>query len=236
MSEAHVKAVEAALAAIPDGEVRSPDMPIGTFAQQGEVLRVAAERDRADLLQASVDAALIDGLDAQLGAVRTTDAKWQVSRLQGRPQELVIQEQAAFALRDDTLKAASWALREDEDALVKLAKIREGDGVPDMLQDHEALAAFLRTYAPKIKLQGFDPGARATECEEMARVTRAMSAKWKLDESQRNLLQLRDRAFTLCAKTLQTIRGAAEFKFGKDEQRIAPYRDRYTMARTRRSR
>jgi hypothetical protein len=211
--------------------------PVPVFCAQGELMRVAAARDHDRLVAAGVAPTVFDAFGTQLSALATVEAEWQMYRIQGRPQAQVELEDSAFELRNEAIAAVQWGLRDVPDAVARLSHIREGQGLVDTLADLEELAVLLRAYADKVSIPGYDARAEGTRCESKAAEVRTGTAQWKLDQTQAELLDRRNRAFSLATKTAATIRSAAQYAFrDHDERRVAPYRDQYTADKRRRSR
>ena len=237
MSNPDLYAITPLLATLAKEEVSSPTMPVPVFCAQGELLRVAALRDHDRLVAAGVAPTVFDAFGTQLSALATAEAEWQIYRLQGRPQAQLELEDSAFEQRNEAIAAVQWGLREVPDAVARLSHIREGQGLVDTLADLEELAVLLRTHADKVAIPGYDARAEALKCERKAAEVRTGAAQWKLDQTQAELLDRRNRAFTLAAKTAGMIRSGAQYAFrDHDERRVSPYRDEYTAVKRRRSR
>jgi len=237
MSNPDLYAITPLLATLAKEEVSSPTMPVPVFCAQGELMRVAALRDHDRLVAAGVAPTAFADFGTQLGALATAEAEWQIYRLQGRPQAQLELEDSAFEQRNEAIAAVQWGLREVPDAVARLSRIRDGQGLIDTLADLEELAVLLRTHADKVAIPGYDARAEALQCERKAAEVRTGAAQWKLDQTQAELLDRRNRVFTLAAKTAATIRAAAQYAFrDHDERRVSPYRDEYTAEKRRRAR
>jgi hypothetical protein len=237
MSHSDLSSILSQLAAVSSDQVSSPTTPVPVFCSQGELMRVAALRDHDRLVAAGLAPTILDAFGTQLSALATADAEWQIFRLQGRPQAQLELEDSAFELRNEAIAAVQWGLRAVPDAVGRLSHIREGQGLVDTLADLEELAVLLRTYGDRMAIPGFDAAAEAAKCEQKAAEVRTGAAQWKLDQSQAELLDRRNRAFTLAAQTAATIRSAAQYAFrDQDERRTAPYRDLYAADKRRRYR
>jgi hypothetical protein len=237
MSHNDLSSITPTLATLAPDQVANPAMPVPVFCSQGELLRVAALRDRERLVAAGLAPTALDQLGLQLSALATAEAEWQMYRLQGRPQAQIELEDSAFELRNEAIAAVQWGLRGVPDAVACLTHIREGQGLIDTLADLEELAVLLRAHADKVEIPGFNASAEAAKCEQKAAEVRTGAAQWKLDQSQAELLDRRNRVFSLAAQTAATIRSAAQYAFREqDERRTAPYRDQYAADKRRRNR
>jgi hypothetical protein len=238
MSDAELKSVESQLHSILPVDVVTPSIPVSVFCYQGELMLAALENDRAVLEAAGLAPTVIDALPQRLGALATAEASWQVFRLQGRPDAQNALEDSGYKLREETYSVVEWGLRDHPGALAPLPRIREGTGLADLCADLEALATLVRANAATFAIPGFDANAWANLCEAKAGELRKGAAGWKLDRTQAELLDRRNRAFTLAAQTVSRVRAAAQYAFRNeaDGRRLSPYRDQYTIDRQRRSR
>jgi len=238
MSDADLKAVETQMSSIPPFDVVSPSIPVSVFCFQGEVMLAALRNDRAALLAAGLAAEVVDALQQRLGALATAEACWQYFRLQGRPAAQTALEASGYGLRSETYAAVEWGLRDHPEALAALPRIREGSGLADCCADLEALATLVRANASKFAIPGFDARAWANTCEAKAAEIRRGTADWKVDQTQADLLDRRNRAYTLAVETVSQVRAAAQFAFRNEaaDRHLGPYRDQYTIARVRRTR
>ncbi|WP_321290253.1 hypothetical protein [uncultured Sunxiuqinia sp.] len=210
---------------LPESQVKLPKQPVDEFVASSETLAVEAAEDRDALAGAGMDLTIIDDVPPLSGALRHCQALW-MSEYRAR-QEVQKQwnEQSplAYELRDRLLHDFSFAYRNDDDINKKVMRIREGGSHSDMVQDLVELATLGEKYPEQLTAINFNltrlDQAR-TLSETMADLLAA--ANGSNDETNATKLQ-RDKAYTLLANKVSTIREYGRYVFWKDDDKRARY-------------
>jgi hypothetical protein len=229
MSKEQFDLKKAEIEAIPDKEVRYPDMPVDVALQEAEDLLVWCYPDKDLLVKAGLDWELVEDLPARTGSLRYVQSQWQKDF---RSQEDIQKEWAekspvAYDLRDELVHHCYHAFYSAPDLYARTQKIAEGSGHADMIQDLSDLAALGKanpTYltAVGVDLSLFDQSE--TQSVQMA----ALLAKVNGKRMEDNVLRLqRDKAYMHLKEAVDEIRRCGQYVFWRDEQRRKGYVSKY---------
>jgi hypothetical protein len=211
--------------ALPFNEVKLPNKPIDEVTASAETLAIEAPKDKEALVQAGLDATIIDEVPSLSGALRYCQALWmsEFRTRQEAQKEWLEQSPQAYDLRNELLHHFSFAFRNEADVNKKVMRIREDGGHADMIQDLIELAILgEKNPEPLIKIN-FD----VTSLQTVKSTSHSMSELLALsngskDESSPNKL-LRDKAYTLLMERVSSIRECGRYVFWKNDDR----RDKY---------
>lgn len=218
-----------AFMAIPDEEVKAPEIPVESAIQESENLYFWSLDDKAELMAAGLPETTIDTLTVRNGACRTAEALWK--REQHTPQDAQREwnerSPAAYALHDKLLHSFRYAFRNDEHLLSRVSAISEGSGDADLIQDLSNLAALGEKNSRLLAQINFDAAllpAAATEADELA-ILLAQANGEKEINSQVKIT--RDRAYTYMKQAADEIKNCGRYVFWKNEARLKGYRNIY---------
>ncbi len=221
--------VQAALDAIPAGEVKEPSIPVEAFIQEAENLTLWASSDAASLAVAGITNEMIQQLPVRAGALREAQSLWFNDRHTQKQAEKDWQEQspAALDLRDELLHAFSFAFRKDSQLRGRVSAVREGYGNDDLIQDLNDLAVLGRENTALLSLISFDESLlhqAADLADKLAPVLAlANGSRQKGNEAK----ILRDRAYVYLKELVDEIRLAGKYVFRKDPERLVGYVSHY---------
>ena len=218
-----------AFMAIPDEEVKTPDMPVNVAIQENENLYLWSLDDKTELMGAGLPETTIDSLTVRNGACRTAEAMWK--REQHTPQdaqkEWEERSPAAYELHGRLLHTFRYAYRNDQRLLKKVSDIADGSGDADMIQDLSNLAALGEDNPEPLALINFDVTLlqqAATTADELAIVLARANGEKEID-SQVKIT--RDRAYSYMQQAANEIKNCGRYVFWKDEDRLKGYRNIY---------
>ena len=115
----------ATFSAIPEGKIKTSNMPIDEYIREAEKLFQRADTDFDELAKIGLTRQWVDDLSARTGALRKAQSNWLVAFKAKKDAKQRWQEALpkANALRRDLLDACRFALRKDEEALKVVALI-----------------------------------------------------------------------------------------------------------------
>jgi hypothetical protein len=236
MSTPNLLALDQELKNIPQDKVQPPPIPADKLAAEGVAVALAAEQDRAGLLAAGLTAEMMDRLMPAAHALAEAEAVVRNQRRKERTSAELALEQEAHTLRADVLAECDHAVRKDPDGKAVLSRVREGDGLDDLVQDLRDLGVFLSSRASQVTAVGVDAGARAAQVKDMAsRLEETVAGRRTSASAERAAYDARDRAATYLWEALVETRETAAFVFRKDPERAAQYRSAYLARKRRRS-
>ena len=210
-------------------EIKSPNMPVDIYLQEAEDLHHWSLDDKAKLMGAGLDAALIGDLPVRAGACREAQSLWTKERntREEAEQEWKDKSPGAYELRDELLHSFRYGFRKRDDLLSRVKEIAEGDGHADMIHDHNDLAVLGRENKPllkKIKLDMAKLDLAAATANEMADVLSRANGERSADSQVR---VVRDQAYTYLKEAVDEIRSCGKYVFWKNKNRLKGYRSEY---------
>jgi hypothetical protein len=221
-------------------EMANVNMPYPTFGGEAlALLALAKQKDVAERLEAcglrkeawtELAAAHQDLVSAQAhwGAARTfgiADAAIQVSV-----------DRLEF-LRDEMLAQAAFYLRSDDDQK-RVAEVREGDGLPDMIADCRALVLMIRPKRqlildPEFKTECLDEALALAEKLETARASRA--AESAVASQGQEMRRVRDRAVARVHALMTEIRDYGKHAYRRSPKLSAAFASEYLRRKRRKA-
>ena len=209
-------------------QVRFPDMPMDQALKEAEIMLAAAIEDAGKFDSVGLDQSRLDDLSLAVGVARLTQA--QLTAALGELKEAAAkwaeEEPLAYELRADLLATVTYGLRNIQDAIKAIKRIREGKGHADMIVDLKALAELCRKYQPHLEEIKFDIGL-IDIADKKADELGNLYAKAFIEKSTAGAKEIRDRAFTHMRKLMGDVLDAAEYVFRKDKERLDFYYSSY---------
>ncbi len=242
MSHPMIDPVRHELDAIPEKEVKEPDMPVTDALGEGEALHEFLESKEGEgaknkLLAVGVAPKFLVGLGLALGALRAAQAVFQSKGRRTKADGAEAAETAAYTLRGDIMTACRWNLRNDRIALGALDKINEGEGIQDLLGDLGALAILITEKAAAFSEDTtFKPAERAEACRQSIALVSAFLSDPENKIDAQEALDLRNRAWTYYARQRREIRAAADHAFRHDAKTLKHFFSAYDRARGQKAR
>jgi hypothetical protein len=145
MANADLETLRGELVAMPAEAEDQPAIPMAVVLQEAAdllaVLRIETVKGR--LVQVGASAESFDRLQVAIEAARAAQSDWVVVRDASKSNAQRDREAAGQKLRLDLLAACRWNRRGDRVALGTLSDIAEGEGVADLIQDLNDLAALI---------------------------------------------------------------------------------------------
>jgi len=216
------------LTAIPEEDVKRPNMPVGEAVQEAENLAAWAEEDKAALNKAGPEWVLVDDLPLRAWACRYAQSIW-ARKSQSREetqQERKQKSPKAFDLRDELLHHFTFAFRKRQDLITKVQAIREGSSSADMLQDLSDLNALGQEKKDLLKAIGLDLKLLNTAAETADELDQLAKANGEVSEDD-DAKEMRDRAYTFMKQAVDEIRSTGQYVFWRDEDRKSGYVSAY---------
>ena len=99
---------------------------------------------------------MLTRLETLFKALFSAQTLWNTERRGGRSDQVAAVIELCEAIRQDTLDAGVLALRHDRRGQERLALIREGDGLADLLSDLNDQAVLITDYAREFEAINWD--------------------------------------------------------------------------------
>ena len=203
--------------ALPATAVKEPDMPVSVYVDEGFGFVVAAREHAVALTAVGMPGELPDTLDRLLRGLQSIQVLWNKEEDKGRTEETIKVVLQATGQRGDALAASDLALRKSSEGQRRLSKIREGEGLPDMVADLFDLAQLLRDAPEPFAAIKVDAGAMAEALDKTGRQLQNSLAQEDAKKSMSSTKELRDRFYTLTLEPLRDLRAFGDFAFRKDK-------------------
>ena len=219
----------AIIEAIPDDQMKSPNMPVDHYIQEAENLYQWCLPDKEKLTAAGLDRKLIEDMPPRCGALREAESLWFKDRFgqEAAQKEWNKKSPAAYDLRDRLLHSFRYAFRNRPDLLDRVSDIAEGSAHADMIQDLNDLAVLGREnfdLVSAIKLDAANLDEASNIADEMANLFAASTAG-REDNSAARII--RDKAFTYLKQAVDEVRACGQYVFWRDDSRSKGYGSAY---------
>jgi len=198
----------------------SPGVSMAKFLLEGEQAATAYGKSRAVFAKVpSFDVSLARAASALVSHAKSADSAWSAARFvraKGEGRELTRKD--AEAHRSQVIRTARFLFRNDRKAHAEIDRIAQGEGLPDLIRDHEELAALAKNHAA-LFAQATKLGDVVAKCTAFAE-----ALKHKRDDTGAQALhEARNRAVVALDVSLGEIRAAARFLYEGNAAAIAPY-------------
>lgn len=219
----------AEIEAIPNDQVKAPNIPVDVFLQEVENTIKWVIPDQTKLTAAGLDSTLVEDLPIRAGALREAQSLWNTIRFSQEEAQKQWNEQSpgAFDLRDTLLHTFRYAFRNDDSLKTQVDQIANGAGNADMIQDLNDLALLGNAHTDLLTVVGFDLTTLATAATTSTGMANLLSQA-TVDRSTPNAERIiRDKAYIFTKQVLDEIRVCGQFVFWRDPERLRGYVSQY---------
>jgi hypothetical protein len=237
MGQTELESLRPTLLAIPAEDVDAPNLPMAVALQEAHDLHTLASDAavRTKLLAVGIRAEDVDALHTAVVAARQAQSAWVVVRDRSKSDAQKQREAAGYALRADLLAACRWNLRADRVARATVQAIAEGEGVADLIQDLVDLAALVERHPGAFGGDTtFDAATQVSAARDRAAELEAGTSAERLETTQREAKDLRDRAYTYLDDRVALLREAGRYAYRDDEATWRRFTSEYRRRHRRR--
>ncbi|HEU4409920.1 MAG TPA: hypothetical protein VFS43_31995, partial [Polyangiaceae bacterium] len=210
---------------------KRPGLPVRVLLLEAEQVRKAAQAHRATLeaLPGFAPRYLRDlpGLIEHLAEAEQAWGSQRYAKARGSRGAL---RKEAEGLRSAIRNAGRYLLRRDAGAQAELARIAEGGGLADLVQDLDDLADFVEAHAGAFAFDRRLPKDTPRRARELAAELRAT------DRDDGGAIRARNLAAAALEFVLAEVRAAARYLFADAPRKLAPFLGRYETLRKQRLR
>ncbi len=227
--------IDSTLAAAPaESRAFAPSIPVDVLLLEATQVAKAGKTIRAKVAKLpSFDVAHLDGLPALTAGLKDAETTWGNLRFAiAAGKNKVAARKEAEALRADLLESASFLFRKDKAASAELARIRDGEGLADLVADLDDLVKFWGAHKKVWALDDELSDADFKRATELA----AILGNAEDSEEAITAQERRNQLAWLVENSLSEVRGAAAFILRKTPRRLAPFLSRYEALRKARAR
>jgi hypothetical protein len=226
---------DAALLMLPSSYAESPDMPVAIAIAELDALHRLATKEARTLARFGVAARQTNELGAYVKELALRERTWTVERDATASAEGKALREEADLLKRKMLAAGEWALRHDEDALHELARIRQGSGLPDTIEDLHQLSYFWTRHAHEMKVTKLTP-KDVTRAAELAELLGDAVAEEVSNTQASRARELRNRCFWAATALASEIRQGGRYAFNEEPKTAARFVSRYRQEHNRKAR
>lgn len=225
LTSTKVDSLSQAIDALGDDVITSPGR-LHHRIQWATRIRLAAERDAKDLVQAPffdeppLTHEEIGEMRDQIEMLRATESRYQQLRTEKKDstEEFDTLAKEAAGHKEALLRAFDLRFRRDPVGQKRVAKIREGSGDADLVQDVSDIVTLCQGYEAYLATCPRGEARSAKRLAEMSpHLTHLLGAK-SLDAGGRTARRARDGAYTLMITTERRIRAAAQYWYDGTEK------------------
>ncbi len=225
-----------ALRALPADYAASPDMPVKLAQQELGALARLAKTAAGPLAKVGITAVQTAQLQRFATRLGSLENAWQ--RARGSVTITAIERRRLTEAEDlerQLLAGGRWACRKDPEALVELARIAEGSGLGDTIQDLRDLVTFWEGHRGELALTDIKPRdlARATE---LADALTSAAEKEDASLTASAALELRNRCFWAADELAKEIREGGRYAYRLQPKTATKFTSRYRASLLRRAR
>lgn len=228
MSLEALNTIRPILDAIPEEDVKSPNLPVDVSIQESNDVLHWCRKDKSAFLKIGLLEEDIESIPLRIEALRYIESMWLTDRF-NREQTLILWKEKsipAYKLRDQLLHDFRYAYRKNSSVLRRVKLIGSGNGHADMIQDLSDITAVGREFPDELATIGFDI-SQLEKTEEMAANLSNILSESRVGEDYKETKDLRNRAFTYLKQIIDDIREAGQYLFWKDDVKLAHFRSAY---------
>ncbi len=219
----------ALIQAIPDCDIKAPNIPVDVFLQEAENLYHWCREDREELTAKGLDWSMVQEIQARCGALREAQSRWVTLRFghEDSEKQWMDRSPVAYDLRNELLHMFRFAYRKHPNILGRVREIGQDTGHADMIQDLNDLSVLGRDNPEPLKAINLDM-ALLDQAANLAReMSRILGAATRERAWSRGAKKLRDQAFTYLEEIVDEVRGFGQYVYRKNETRFRGYRSEY---------
>ncbi len=226
---------EAALLLLPSSYADTPDIPVEIAVTEIGTLYKLAKKESKTLGRFGIGSKQIEELGSLGKELQERQRAWITARDHSASSDKKTLRQEAELLKSKMLAAGEWALRHDDEALRELARIREGSGLPDTIEDLYHLANFWTKHAPILKETKLVP-ADVKRSSALAAELHDVAGEEVSNMTASRALELRNRCFWAATAAAGEIRQGGRYAFSDQPKMASRFASRYRQTKNRRSR
>lgn len=213
------------MAAIPDEQLLTPRMAVAKVLHEAQGLLTWAREDKTFFIEANFDWSIVDALQLQTGALNEAESIWIASKnvikeINRQLNELLNEGQLLIG---EVTSAMDLAFYGNEDLLDVVQDIRKATAQADIPLSLNILNKLGINNKPLLEKINFMM-TKLDRCTKLSEkigemLGAASSEKLKDSEERKN----RDRAYTLCKESMDTIRRFGKYALRNNKNRLQGY-------------
>lgn len=215
--------------AIPENEIKVPNMPVEEFIIESESLYNTAFLDKEKLIARGLKMKVINSLQPAVGALSFVEGEWDTERFEKEEAEKEYKQKAPEVFKFRNMLVDELAFAYDGNATLesRIDSIKKGDGHADMIQDLMTLALLGKKNTEPLTVTNFE-FPLLDEAEDLSATMAALLGKANGTRDDNNSKKiLRDKAYTHLKHYVDIVRKYGKFVFRDDENHAAKYASQY---------
>jgi len=216
---------EEQIEALPLNDTHLPKVPVDEFAAKAESLANEAKKDKEELATAGLDISLIDEVGPLAAALRHYQSRWlcEFRTRQESYKEWLEKLPKARKERDEILHHFKFAYRSQPDVLAQVMLIKQRANHSNMIQNLIDLALIGQQNMAQLTAINFNP-SRLSKARSLSQNLSLLLAQTNGSaEENSHMKHLRDKAYTLLEKRVNTICDFGRYVFWKNKDRRKKY-------------
>lgn len=202
--------------ALAANEVKTPNMPVNTAAQEADDQHAVALKYQTELATAGMTAETIETLRSRASALREAEGQWRTTYNASDADTTLWEKQEepkGKALQRELNSAFRFAYRKNNRAMAKVREIAHGQGDDEMIQDLLEYSILGKANPNELTAINFDLTKLDTAATLSASLAALLAKCTGEQKAQHELKDIRDRGFTIMKETLDDIRDCGKYVF-----------------------
>lgn len=233
LSPETLKAVEDAVRAIPDSQVKNPTMPVVIYAQEATDLWRWVQTDKDQLLKNGCKVEYIDELPARIEVLRLSETQIGHIVVNSR---LEFQETIPKVMEflKDIFRSCRFAYRNRPELLKRIRGVKTGSGYVYTVQDIRDIATLGKEHPEELVAMGFDL-TKLDQAFEISSQMELLLADVNAESPTSPQRIFRDKAYTYVKEAVDEVRAHGQFVFYNNDARRVGYASEFLRKQRRRN-
>lgn len=215
----------------------APVIPGKAMRAESRTLLKAIERDSDELSRRGLRAQHVSIITEAAAKLESLEHAILAMRSEGRTAAEIHAEKEAMALRTRALEDLEFALlsKPDSDegkaAAERIARIRENDGIDDLIDDLRVVIPFFSESKKKLEAVGVDVAGTIKQAKSLADTLDNLVSARRLSSGEKSLYSERDAVATLLWDTMNEVRRIGRYAFRDRPKSARDYGSTYNRQR-----
>lgn len=215
----------------------APVIPGKAMRAESRTLLKAIERDSGELTRRGFRAHHASIITEAAAKLESIEHAILALRSEGRSPAEIHAEKEATALRSRSLEDLEFALltkpdsEEGKTAAARIGRIRENDGIDDLIDDLRVIIPFISEEKKKLEAVGVDVAGTIKRAKSLADTLDNLVSARRLSSGEKSLYAERDAFATLLWDTMNEVRRIGRYAFRDRPKSARDYASTYNRQR-----
>lgn len=228
MSIEDLNQLKEALLAIKQESVKKPGQPVDSLVKEVHTLYYWSKEDMSKLIEVGIKEEELESLLPLSRALRAAESIWLAKKNEQEDVRKLwlLESNQAKELRSILLHSFHYAYKVNPVMSSKLKHIGKGNSNADLIQDLSDLSELGREFSEELVEIGFDLTLLDKASETADRIGNLLGES-EANNVYHEALDLRNRAYTKLMEVVKKVRGAGQYVFWRNHDRVDGYVSEY---------